>query len=246
MMPTYGNHEIDLREGYGAWAARFPTPRGFDDRRNYSFDVGDVHFVSLCAGLHDREGLKAEQLAWLERDIKAARKAGRRWIVPFMHSAPFSDGTNHGTNAPLRAQLGPLFERLEIPVVLTSHDQSYERTFPLRGVPGAPRATSAAKDCYTERDGVTWVKSSPGGKMSNISGAFSPFATHPAPAHTAVRNNTRHHFTRLVVRASGVLRVETYGLTGDGSTPALVDSFEYRHGACATPKTAAAQAKEAP
>lgn len=231
LMPTYGNHEALLGEGYSPWAARFPTPEGFDSRRNYSYDIGDVHFVSIFA-VANAGGLSSGALQWIEQDILAARAAGRRWIIPYFHVSPFADGTNHSSNLQLRAQLGPLFERLGVKLVLASHDQAYERTYPLVDVPATNTPTSSSRACYTMDDGVTWVKSSPGGKLSNINGGFSQFATVPAPAWTAVRNNSHHHFSRLSVSAAGSIQLDTYGVTGDGSPPVIVDSFQYTTGAC--------------
>jgi hypothetical protein len=231
MMPTYGNHEVLLGEGYAPWAARFPTPPGFDGRRHYSFDIGDVHFVSIMA-VAETTGLSSATLQWIEQDITAARNAGQRWIVPFFHVSPFSDGANHRSNLALRAQLGPLFERLGVKIAIASHDQSYERTYPLVDVPTTNTPTSLATACYTMADGVTWVKVSPGGKLSNQNGDFSRFLTQPPPAWTAVRDNTVHHFARLSVRASGAIHVETYGVVGDGTPPILQDRFQYTVGSC--------------
>jgi hypothetical protein len=227
MMPVYGNHEILLGEGFEFWAPRFATPTGFDSRRFYSFDVADVHFVALFA-VTETNGLSSSALAWIEDDVEAARAAGQRWIVPFFHVSPFSDGTSHPSNLGLRQQLGPLFERLGVKLAIASHDQSYERTFPLVDVPSANTPTSTGKRCYTMDDGVTWVKVSPGGKLSNKNGDFSQWRTAPAPAWTAFRDNTMHHFSRLVVSAEGTLRLDTYGVIGDGTPPVIVDSFEYR------------------
>ncbi|HEX6206906.1 MAG TPA: kelch repeat-containing protein, partial [Actinomycetota bacterium] len=231
MMPTYGNHEVLLGESYSAWASRFPTPQGFDGRRFYSFDVGDVHFVSILA-VAETQGLSSAALDWIRQDIEAAKAAGQRWIVPYMHVPPFSDGKNHSSNLNLRGQLGPLFEQLGVQVVLTSHDQSYERTYPLTDVPATNTPTSSSLSCYTMADGVTYVKVSPAGKLSNKNGDFSQFATNPPPHWTAFRDNTLHHFSRLEVSSQGVLRVETYGFTGDGTPPTMIDAFEYRDGAC--------------
>ena len=231
MMPTYGDHEILLGEGFDVWAARFATPQGFDSRRNFSFAVGDVHFVSIMA-VENTVGLSAATLAWIEQDITAAFQAGRKWVIPYFHVSPFADGTNHLSNLALRGQLGPLFERLGVKLVLASHDQAYERTFPLTDVPATNTPTSASKACYTFADGVTWVKTSPGGKMSNINGSFSQFGTEPPPSWTAFRDNTMHHFLRLMVSASGSIRVEAYGIKGDGTPPVILDSFEYTTGTC--------------
>jgi acid phosphatase type 7 len=231
MMPTYGNHEIFLREGYLFWAGHFPTPEGFDNRRYYSFDVADAHFVSILAADSERGPLAQSALEWIDRDMAAARRAGRKWIIPFLHVAPFSDGSNHPSNEDLRRQLGPLFEKHNVKIALACHDQSYERTYPLRGVPHDITATSKAKDCYSPNDGVTYLKVSPGGKISNINKSFATFKTNPPPHWTAFRDNTHHHFAKLIISAEE-LRIEVYGVKGDGSPPVVQDLFRYS-GSCA-------------
>lgn len=237
MMPTYGNHELYLDEQYLDWAERFPTPEGFDNRRYYSFRVGDVHFVSILAALTEAwkpsdgfRGIPAAAMRWIEQDLAAAQKSGVRWIVPFLHVSPFSDGSNHPSNLDLRAQLGPLFERYGVKIVLTSHDQSYERTYPLRGVPSQITVTSQSRSCYTMADGVTWLKVSPGGKESNINRGFATFKTTPPPFWTAFRDNTRHHFARLFVSPRG-LRVDVVGVKA-GEPATVQDSFQYSIGTC--------------
>jgi acid phosphatase type 7 len=230
MMPTYGNHEVELGENVYSWLARFPSPAGYDSRRNYSFDVGDVHFISLDAST-DSRGLTTGQKQWLDGDMQAARDAGKRWIIPYFHVSPFSDGRNHSSNLMLRADVGPIFEKHGVKIALSSHDQAYERSYPLRDVPATNTRTSTSLTCYTLNDGTTYAKVSPGGKESNISGAFSPFASNPAPAWTAVRDNTMHHFARLLVSPSGIT-VETYGVKGDGTPPVILDSFRYTTGTC--------------
>jgi hypothetical protein len=231
MMPTYGNHEMSSSEGFQPWAARFPTPNGFQNRRNYSFDVGDAHFVSIHAtsGLN---GFTDTKLQWIEQDMQSARARGQRWIIPYYHVSPFADGTNHPSNLTLRSQLGPIFERQGVKVAISSHDQAYERSYPLTDVPATNTPTSTSQSCYSMEDGVTWVKVSSGGKLSNKNKSFSQFATNPPPTWTAYRNNTLHHFARLRVFASGSIRLDAYGVKGDGSPPVLVDTFEYKDGGC--------------
>jgi acid phosphatase type 7 len=231
MMPTYGNHEVLLGEGYQPWANRFPTPNGWNARRAYSFDIGDVHFISVFA-VNNFDPLPSAQLDWLKQNIAAAKAAGRRWIIPYMHVSAFADGTNHRSNLKLRAQLGPIFEQKGIKMVISSHDQAYERTYPLTNIGTTNTPTSTSKNCYTMDDGVTWVKVSPGGKLSNKNAGFSPFATNPPPAWTAYRNNTMHVFSKLSVRASGSIGLDTYGVKGDGTPPIILDSFRYTTGTC--------------
>ena len=226
LMPTYGNHELHraLQESFEPWAARFPTPDGFEDRRNYSFDVGNVHFISICA-FEGVTALPPDRIRWVETDIREALAAGRSWIIPFFHVSPFAEGQNHPSNLQLRAQLGPLFEDLGIRLAISTHDQSYERSYPLRDVPERNTPTSASLDTYSADDGTIWMKVSPGGKMSNINGNFSQFRTEEPPHWTAVRNNTMHNFARLRFHSSGDLTVVIPGIKGDGSAPVELDCF---------------------
>src|SRR5690606_3237386 len=125
------------------------NPPPVDDRGTYSFDVGPVHFISLMA-VYENSAIPGDAFAWLEADIEAAEDAGAQWIIPYFHATPVSHGDNHFTNQPLRDQLAPLFEAHDIPLVLFSHDQSYERTFPVTGLAsgGSPiTATSSSHTC---------------------------------------------------------------------------------------------------
>ncbi|MEB3360076.1 MAG: metallophosphoesterase family protein [Synechococcales bacterium] len=230
VMPTYGNHEAILKENYTTWLERFATPAGFDHQRNYSFDIGNVHFVSIFA-VYEEQGLNPAVLDWLEQDLQAAQAAGQTWLIPFMHVSAFAEGASHPSNLALRAQLGPLFERFGVKLVLSSHDQAYERTYPLVNVPEQNQPTTRELACYTLEEGTTWLKVSPGGKESNKSNHFSVFEADPSP-WVAVRDNTQHVFAQLQFAASGSLAVNVFGVKGDGASPALVDAFMYTNGRC--------------
>ena len=245
MMPTYGNHEVLLGEGFDPWADRFATPtgvagptgQGVDNRGNYSFDVGHAHFISISA-VFESEAISSAQVSWIQQDVAAARQRGLTWMIPYFHGTPYSEGLNHPTNAALRNQLGPLFETLDIPLALYSHDQSYERTYPLVNASSTVSSstnqrTSTSLTCYTQADGVVWLKTGPGGKLSNKNRAFSQWRTSNPPAWTAVRDNTRHHYTQ-VTASSDSLVVVTYGVTAAGVTT-IQDQFTITTGNCGSP-----------
>lgn len=218
LMPTYGNHEVLLEQSLDEWSGRLATPAGVGG--SYSFDVAGVHFVSLLAF----EGVVTQEtLDWLVADLDAATARGVRTIMPFMHRNVHGDGTVHAPSPTLARQLSPVFERYPVDIVLTAHDQSYERTFPL----AAGESTSAARHCYTPADGITWIKSSPGGKLSNVTNAFSAYAATPPNAAIATRENGLHHYSVVDVTADAI-QVVTYGVTGDGATPVEVDRVTYR------------------
>ncbi|HUF97825.1 MAG TPA: hypothetical protein VMM60_06815, partial [Ilumatobacter sp.] len=80
---------------------------------------------------------------------------------------------------------------------------------------------------YTGAEGITWVKTSPGGKLNNISGGFSGYSVTPPSPQVAVRENALHHFSTVTVTGSD-LEVVTYGVVGDGSPAVVVDRFHYQ------------------
>ncbi|MBY5921537.1 BACON domain-containing protein [Ferrimonas balearica] len=225
MMPTWGNHEVLLGEDYATWAARFATTSGWEGSRMYAFDVADVHFISVY-GLRENDGMPDEALAWLTNHLASVADDGYRWIVAYFHAAPFSDGSNHPSAKTLRAQLGPIFEQYGVKLVLTSHDQSYERTFPLVDVPKNNTPTTTALDCYDRSEGTSWVKVSPAGKLSNRNKDFSDWNTDPPPYWTAMRDNTAHHVGRVNFTADGAMEVTIYSIL-DGQTPWIIDRFKY-------------------
>ncbi len=226
MMPAWGNHEILHGESFDSWAARFPLPNGYDGGRMYAFDVGDVHFISVYA-YHEKTSMPESAVDWLSNHLDSIADAGYRWVIPYMHVAPFSDGENHPSATMIRAQLGPLFEQHGIRLVLTAHDQNYERTWPLVDVPNSNRPTSDSLDCYDPSDGTLYMKISPGGKRSNINGSFSQWQSDPAPSWNAFRNNDAHHFARLAFSGSGELEVTVFGIDGDQPLK-QVDRFSLR------------------
>jgi len=226
LMPTYGNHEVLLEEDVDRWAARFATPAGSPDGRSFSFDVAGVHFVALLAYEQQVDGATFD---WLVEDLADARARGVREIIPYLHRNLYGNGTVHPPSGVLAAQITPVFEWFGVRVVLTAHDQSYERTFPMVG--GAATTTDRI-DCYVADDGITYVKTSPGGKLSNETWDFSPFEPGPADPEIAVRNNALHHISTVDVAASGSVTVTTWGLVGDDTEAVLVDRFSYGDDDC--------------
>ena len=137
--PVMGNHEtynldwkVRLPEGYLHY---FKTPRNGSkefEHYYYSFDYGDVHYIVLCTQQQEinafKEGLVAEQLAWIRRDLKAHRK---RWNIVLMHKDVLQYRIN---GRPERAEgidedngrvWMPVFDELGIDVVFTAHLHTY-------------------------------------------------------------------------------------------------------------------------
>ena len=83
---------------------------------------------------------------------------------------------------------------------------------------------SRSKDYYPAGAGVIYAQVSPSGKMSELGNDFSRFRS-PQPDFVAVRDDTRHHYALVSVRATGELQVDVFGVVGDGSPTILIDSF---------------------
>jgi hypothetical protein len=225
-MPTYGNHEVLLDEDVNQWIDRLATPAGTPDRSSYSFDVAGVHFVALLAYQGQVDDVTE---AWLRSDLEAAQAAGAGTIIPYFHRNTYGDGTVHPPSPSLGRQLSGIFEEYGVDVVLNAHDQSYERTYPLI----AGSAVSSRRDCVQFGEGITWVKTSPGGKVSNVSWNFSSYSATPPNPTIAVRNATLHHYSKVRVEPTGDIEVITYGVAGDGKPPVQVDRVFYT-GECPT------------
>jgi predicted MPP superfamily phosphohydrolase len=116
----------------------------------YSFDIGDVHFLSLdsygkenanTTKLYDTAGAQA---IWVKNDLAANTK---RWTVVYFHHPPYTK-TSHDSDTEL-ADLGTMrenfiriLERYGVDLVLCGHSHGYERSYLLKNYyktnPGDP------------------------------------------------------------------------------------------------------------
>jgi acid phosphatase type 7 len=117
--PTIGNHDSPA-----VFRQVYDLPWSGPDSW-YSFDYGDVHFVSL-----DTNHIDAEQADWLDADLAASERA---WTVVYGHHPAFSSG-QHGSSAEFQRRFVPILERHQVDLVLAGHDHDYERTLPQNGV----------------------------------------------------------------------------------------------------------------
>ena len=171
-MPALGNHEIDGGtgpQGYGAYLTRFELPGNGSSKYAghwYAFTAGSVRVIVTDANdacyqdggvdLYIRDYSAGAQLAWLEKELQAARKSrATDWVVCVVHQLVCSSSLGgNGCDLGVRKAFQPLFDRYGVDLVLSGHDHDYERTFALRGtVPGSATATPrVASDALTEID----------------------------------------------------------------------------------------------
>ena len=202
--PCPGNHDYMTRDAlpYLAlhdlpYVASVPES---DRGRYYSFDWGNVHFVSVDsnAPLVLAAGGQGPMLNWLENDLRTTRQY---WKIVYFHHPPFAGGPNENdvSSALARSYLVPILERHGVQLVLNGHEHSYQRTYPLTG-----------KQIVTEGKGTVYVTSGGGG--------YGLYTAHPNQL-VAVRNSV-HHYLHVHVSNSR-LHVRAIGLSGEE-----VDGFD--------------------
>ena len=130
----------------------------------YSFDVAGVHFVMLDSNAYEHD----EQLAWLERDLAAARQRGVRAIFASAHDGPYSRGP-HGGSAYAAEHYAPVLARHGVVLMFTGHDHLYQRgevdglAYMVSGGGGAPlyrvRCGVRGRRACARADGMAHVTS---------------------------------------------------------------------------------------
>jgi 3',5'-cyclic AMP phosphodiesterase CpdA len=100
------------------------------------------------------------QTRWLADTLKRAREdPSIDWIIAQMHQCACSSSSlGNGSDAGIREQWLPLFDKYEVDLVLCGHDHDYERSFPVRGFDhsaGREPSTGAAVDTWRPRPATT-------------------------------------------------------------------------------------------
>lgn len=182
IFPTPGNHDYDV-PGALPYLAIHSVPTesvpAADRGKYYSFDWGNVHFVSLDAhqSLERAVNSGGSMLRWLDNDLRSTRLF---WRVVFFHYPPYATGPNAGDirSAWARQYIVPILERHGVHVVLSGHEHSYQRSESL-WKSGVVRANT----------GITYFTSGGGGA----------FLYYVAPSPVIAFNSSIHHFLRVEV-----------------------------------------------
>ena len=145
LAPTLGNHEMytldwKMREPR-AYLNYFDVPNNGNatfNRRYYSYDYGDVHYVVLDTQLYEsthednhdthHPDLYDVQVQWLRQDLASNTK---KWTVVLMHRDPFQyafdrPGANRAAGFDEEGVLFmPIFDEFHVDLVLSAHLHSY-------------------------------------------------------------------------------------------------------------------------
>ena len=143
LWPTYGNHDGQAANSStqtGPYYDIFSLPTqgqaggiASGTEAYYSFDYGNIHFISLESFETDRSA-PGPMMTWLRNDLAATTQP---WIIAFWHHPPYSKGSHNSDadveSVQMRQNALPILEAAGVDLVLTGHSHSYERSFLLDG-----------------------------------------------------------------------------------------------------------------
>lgn len=119
--PTLGNHDWDgaVSGSPTPYTNYFTLP---GNERYYDFVSGPVHFFAIDSDSREPDGVTATsaQAQWLQAALAASTSP---WNVVYMHHAPYSSSSSHGSTPALQWP----FKAWGADVVMAGHDHSYER-----------------------------------------------------------------------------------------------------------------------
>lgn len=129
----------------------------------YSFNYGNVHFVSLDSQLtarDERQRLTMKQ--WLIDDLGSNKLD---WTVVIFHHPPYTRGSHDSDKEPasflgidqpiidMREEFTPVFEDYGVDLVYGGHSHSYERSYYLKGHTGDADSFDANEHAELDSDG---------------------------------------------------------------------------------------------
>lgn len=116
--PSLGNHDW-IAAGAAPYLNYFTLP---GNERYYDFVWGPVHLFALDSDSHEPDGItqNSTQATWLQNQLASSTV---KWRLVYMHHAPYSSGTAHGSTPNLQWQ----YQSWGATAVFAGHEHNYER-----------------------------------------------------------------------------------------------------------------------
>lgn len=166
----------------------------------YSFDVANIHFLSLdsygkeadASKMYDTAGA---QVQWIKQDL--ANNTNKGWVVAYWHHPPYTMGSHNSDNesdlVQIRQKFIQILERMGVDLILCGHSHDYERSKLMKGHYGSEASFDASihhlsassgiydgsanscpytKDSVTKYEGTVYVVSGSAGQLGGQQGSF--------------------------------------------------------------------------
>lgn len=120
-----GNHDVEWESIYRQIVDYHQL-----DNPYYSHNFQNIHFISLSTEHPFHVGSK--QYEFINSDLEITSKNSNiDWIIVHQHKAFYSTKQDKKEANDLRDIYQPLFQKYDVDLVLSSHNQYYERTYPI-------------------------------------------------------------------------------------------------------------------
>lgn len=224
LVPVVGNHESKAHPNFGY---HFNLPNVSNtgakpDGSVYSFDYGPAHFMVINTEYNEASGADAvyeKQVRWLRSEAAGTKK---KWKIVLLHRSPYSVASHSSDTDVLffRKKLTGLFDELGIDLVLSGHDHTYTRTYPMYGNVPQTNTKKGADGSLLNPKGTLYL-------VSNAAGIkrYTP-KSGPFPYAVKFGQPNKEMFSGVTVTASEIA-VQAYTTTVSGPT-ALYDSVRIR------------------
>ena len=151
-----GNHDRDSSKIYKQITKNHNLTSPY-----YSHEFKNIHFISLSTEHPFEEGSK--QYEFIKDDlekISLSNNSNIDWIIVHNHKQLYSTRNDKEDAEELRNTYHPLFEKYNVDLVISSHNQYYERTYPLLynyKNDKEPIIIDDSESNYYNTDGITYL-----------------------------------------------------------------------------------------
>lgn len=169
VFPAPGNHDYGNIDFYGrdvpkrfydvAYYRVFSMPTEGEsggvpshNQSFYSFDIGNIHFLSLDSYGREADGAKmydtlSAQAQWVKKDLE--QNKNKQWVVAYWHHPPYTMGTHNSDEeqdlVQIRGSFIKILERYGVDLIICGHSHLYERSRLMAGHYG-PEASFEAEE----------------------------------------------------------------------------------------------------
>jgi predicted MPP superfamily phosphohydrolase len=163
---TMGNHD-----SWSKFAGLYHLP---NDRPYYSFDKGNVHFLSIST--ESDLGQNSTQYNFINTDLDiASHNSSISWIIVLAHKPFISSETENIIEADNLKIYPPLFAKYGVDLVIQAHVHNYQRTFPILLDNFSNPIIVAKNNTINEGNGVLYITTGGGGHDLHVLNSTSPF-----------------------------------------------------------------------
>ena len=157
-----GNHDAEFKKIYKQIVNYHDLESPY-----YSHTSQNIHFISLSTEHPYEAG--SQQYEFIKKDLeKAVHNPNINWIIVHQHKPFYSTKQDKDQSEQLRDTFLPLFEKHGVDLVISSHNQYYERTYPISynkqievttddGVTPKPIITDFSKTNYKDPKGIIFL-----------------------------------------------------------------------------------------